>query len=323
MKQMNSLSEIARCITERDRFVLTGHISPDGDCIGSLVGLYLGLKLLGKKVDMLLEDPVPPIYHYLHGVEAVLPVEYRKEDWDTLIFLDCSDAERAGQQVLDNTEQIPLRLCIDHHMSNEAFADLNYVDSQAAATAEIVYELLGLLDVKIDEDIANALYVGIVQDTGNFKHASTTSKSFQIAAQLLDRGADISLTKQHLFESKDKKEILFLARALSSLRFSDDVRIAWMTLTQNDLKELDAEDFQPEGIINYTLMTKEVEVGLFFREIGDQTVKVGFRSKGEVNVAELAERFGGGGHRQASGARIEEPLKKVEKLVLAVVKDVM
>lgn len=319
----NKLTEIAESILSKDHFVITGHMNPDGDAIGSVIALMLGLRSIGKKVDAILQDPVPESYFYLHGAESINHVKDEKAIWGNIIYLDCSDHERVGLQVLSRLKEVPYSISIDHHVSNVGFADLNYVDPRAAATAQLVFELLQLMNVEINSQIANALYAGLVQDTGSFKHSNTSSKTFRIAADLLEHGADIEITKSHLFESKSKQEILFLAKALASLTFSENAQMAWMTLTEQDIQALDAKNFFPEGIINYTLLTKGVEVGMLFRELAASSVKVGFRSKGNVNVAAIAELFGGGGHPQASGVLINQPLKEVKNLVFTAIKDVI
>lgn len=271
---------------------------------------------------MVLKDKVPPIYRYLPFADEIKEPE-QTADGRITIFLDCSDAERVGQEIL---ALLPVNNCtinIDHHETNEFFGTYNFINPRAAATAEIIYELLKVMNVVITPVIANALYIGIVMDTGSFKYSNTTSNTFIIAARLLENGVNQGLARINLFESKSRREVLLLRLALQSLDFSDDGKIAWMTLPYQETADLDALDLHPEGIINYTRMIEGVEVGLLFRETSPGVVKIGFRSKNQIDVAALAGEFRGGGHKQAAGARMEGTLKQVKDTVITRVRDVI
>jgi len=320
---MNKLKEIASKVMDKDDFLLVGHKAPDGDCIGSMLGLYLGLLAMGKRVRMLLSDPVPPVYHYLSAVEQVeLPGEIGSIP-KNLIFLDCSDEQRVGQEVFSLIQDRNCSFNIDHHLSNDSFADFNYIDTSAAATAEIISELLLLMPINISAAMADTLLAGIIMDTGCFLNANTTAKTLRIAAELINLGASVNLARISLFESKSRKEVLILQQALQHLDFSADGRIAWMSLPYNELVAIEAEDLYPEGLINHTRMIEGVEVGILFREMPAGKVKVGFRSRGQVDVAALAAQFGGGGHRQASGVQCEGKLEEVKSTIIQAVEDVI
>jgi len=320
---MNKLKEIASKVMDKDDFLLVGHKAPDGDCIGSMLGLYLGLKAMGKRVGMLLSEPVPPVYHYLSAAEQVkLPGEIQFIP-KNLIFLDCSDEQRVGQEVFSLIQERNCSFNIDHHQSNGLFADFNYIDTSAAATAEIISELLLLMPINISAAMADALLAGIIMDTGCFLNANTTAKTLRIAAELINLGASVNLARISLFESKSRKEVLILQQALQHLDFSADGRIAWMSLPYNELVAIEAEDLYPEGLINHTRMIEGVEVGILFREMPAGKVKVGFRSRGQVDVAALAAQFGGGGHRQASGVQCEGKLEEVKSTIIQAVEDVI
>lgn len=322
---MDKLREIVNRIMENDDFLLLGHIAPDGDCIGSMLALYLGLKAAGKRVRMILADPVPPIYHYLKAVEKIeLAGETDSASIaKNLIFLDCSDEERVSRRVLSLIKERKRSFNIDHHKSNDLFADYNYVDSDAAATAEIIAELLLLIPINIDAAMAEALLAGIIMDTGCFLNANTTAKTLRIAANLLDSGASINRARINLFESKSRIEVLMLQQALQNLDFSPDGKIAWMSLPYSELSTIGAEDLYPEGLINHTRSIAGVEVGILFREIPAGKIKVSFRSRGQIDVASLAAQFGGGGHRQAAGVQCEGKLEDVKSAVIRAVKEVI
>jgi bifunctional oligoribonuclease and PAP phosphatase NrnA len=320
---MNELSKIVRAIKKRDDYLLVGHSIPDGDCIGSLIGMYLGLVALGKKVRVLLQEPVPVIYRYLVGSAAVQPPEQLKEPIHNVIFLDCSDPERTGDHIAGIVKDSPYSINIDHHHSNTRYGSLNYVNDHASSTAELVFELLRKLQVEISYDIANALYIGILQDTGGFQHDSTSGTTFRVAADLRDKGADLDQIKLQLFESKSRAEIMLLCLALKNMNFSANGKIAWMILNYDEVNAIGAIDICPEGIINYALTIRGVEVGLMFREISPGLIKVGFRSKGGVDVAAIASEFGGGGHRRAAGARHYGSMEEAEREVVFAVESVV
>ncbi len=322
-KTMNSVEQIAREIENRDDFILVSHTMPDGDSIGSLLGMYQILSSMGKKVQMVLQDPVPAIYNYLQGSDRVLTPAQICGAIENVIFLDCADEERAGQDVMEVLQGRSYTINIDHHRSNNLFGDMNHIQPEAAAAAELVYKLAKILEVKIEPALANALYAGIIQDTGSFQHSNTTPETFRIAADLLECGVQLETTKIQLFESRSRADICLLGCALNSIQFSSDGKIAWMTITYRDAEKLGAINIHPEGIINHTLMVKGVEVGLLFRETAPGQMKIGFRSKGAVDVASIADLFGGGGHRQAAGARMDAGMEECQSKILEAVRDVI
>ncbi len=320
---MNTLSDIASVIKKTPAWVLVGHVIPDGDCIGSLLGLYWGLRSFGKRVVMGLEDPVPPIYHYLPGSDKLTPLSSVSDVPSATIFLDRSDEERVGEETLGQLSNRSITINIDHHATNPAYGDYNYIDSQAAATAELVYYLLKELNVVITPKIAECLFAGLVMDSGRFMYSSTRPETLEIAAELLRSGVDIEKTRIQLFESKPLEEVLLLSKALQNLNWNESGRIAWMTLSYQDVAQIGALNLHPEGIINYTRSIAGVEVGLLIREISPGVCKIGFRSKGRVDVASIAALLGGGGHRQAAGARQEGSLEQVTQKVVQMVEEVV
>lgn len=316
---MNTLKEISPQINSKDNFLLIGHNIPDGDCIGSMLGLYAGLTSINKKVAMFLEDTIPSIYHYLPSVNLISNELCPQENIENIIFLDCSDETRISQEIFEKLNKKATIFNIDHHESNTFFGDYNYVNTKAAATAEIVYELLVEMDIPISKDIANCLYAGIVMDSGSFKYSNTSPKTHQIAADLLAQGVDLEKTRINLFESKPIEEVLLLGKALNNFNISSDGKIAWMLLSYEDIDGIAAHGLHPEGIINYTRMIKGVQVGMIFREIEPGLIKIGFRSKQDIDVSMIAKEFGGGGHKQAAGASQEGNINEVADRVLKLV----
>ncbi len=319
---MNSLEDIASQLLQDNELVLVGHAIPDGDCIGSMLGMACALRALGKKVEMILENPVPVIYHYLPHWEDIKEPHKVESSGFTAVWLDCSDQCRVDQSVREALQGAAKVINIDHHLGNSLFGDYNFVDTEAAASAEIVYRLLKKMSLAITAEVANCLYVGIIMDTGRFLNSNTTSLTMEIAADLLRSGASVELARNHLFESKPLQEVMLLRFALQHLHLSENGQVAWMCISLAEAQQADALDYHPEGIINYARMISGVEVGLLFREVAPGQVKVGFRSRGRIDVASLARGLGGGGHRLAAGASINGSLEEAVAQVLAVVKDV-
>jgi len=309
-------------IKEQDNFLLVGHVIPDGDCIGSLLGMYWGLKSLHKQVAITLQDKVPSLYEFLSGIDTIQPLE-TNQSTSIVIFLDCSDKYRAGDDFLAKLTEGQLTVNIDHHPSNDLFAVYNYVDDTSIATAELVYRILKALDVKITVNMAEAIYTGIVMDSGNFLYNNTSPRTMRIAADLLEYGVEIEKIRTNLFESKPRAEVLLLGEALKNLEFDSSGKMAWMTLSLQEVETAGATGIHPEGIINYTRSIKGVEIGILFRETSPDMVKVGFRSKGNLDVADLAVKLGGGGHQQAAGAHVKGSLQEVKEQVLRLAKDVL
>lgn len=323
MERNDSWAEISQAITRYQDFVIVGHSIPDGDCIGSIVALYLGLVAAGKDVVAVLDDEVPSIYCFLEGSRMIRkPVEV--ETWPKqVIYLDCSDRERVGDTLAPYLARCSFIINIDHHISNSFFGDLNRVESEAASTAELVLELLDELGVCLNPSIAAAIYTGIVMDTGGFQYGNTRPRTMRVAARLLEEGADIDNIRINLFESRERVEISLLQRALSSLDFTIDGKVAWMLLSYQDLVELEAHQYHFEGLINYARFIKGVEVGMLFREIEPGVVKIGFRSKSYVDVNQLARRFGGGGHPRAAGAQLYGDIHHIRDEVVEMVREVV
>lgn len=315
----NNIKEIAQELKNRDNFLLIGHSIPDGDCIGSLLGLYGGLKTLNKNITIFLSDVIPSIYTYLPDIEKISNLLPQQENIDNIIFLDCTDIGRIDDEVANSLNKNATIFNIDHHISNNYFGDFNYVLPLAAATAEIIYELLVEMKIPIDSAIASSLYAGIVMDTGNFRYSNTTPKTHHIAAALLDCGVSLEETRINLFESKPLAEVLLLGRALQNFHISKNGKIAWMLLSYEDIDEVGAHGLHPEGLINYTRMIKGVEIGMIFREIEPNLIKIGFRSKKNIDVSAIAKELGGGGHKLAAGASQKGDLLTVANHVLKLV----
>lgn len=323
MSRSDDWRVIAAAIAQEPELVVTGHVIPDGDCIGSMVALYLGLAVLGKEVVAVIEDKLPETYRYLKGFNSIRRPEMVERWPATVIYLDCSDPERVGVKTLSCLKNCETVINIDHHPSNTFFGNLNRVEPGKASTAELVLELLDEMQVPIDQSIASAIYTGIIMDTGCFQYSNTRPETLRAAARMLDQGAQLDTIRNNLFESRPVVEVKLLQQALNTLSFASDGRIAWMVLTYEDIARLEAQDYHFEGLINYARFIEGVEVGLLFREIEPGVIKVGFRSKEKVDVNSIAARFGGGGHVRAAGARLEGDIADACHRVIEAVKEVV
>lgn len=313
---MNSLSEIAGVLKNSTRLALCGHVMPDGDCLGSVAALGMVLEEMGKTVALASPDPLPELYAFLPRArdfvigEAVLAGHY-----DTFVALDCSVPERLGpvRKLLDRNINI---INIDHHVGAGSFAGFNYVDPGAAATGEIVMDLLDAMGAGLSADVALCLYVALVTDTGSFQYENTSSGTLMKAARLMDSGVQAGKVNIRLFEEKPLKSIRVLEAALGSMELSDCGRVAWTSVQKETLERLSALDEHTDGLIGVLRGIRGVEVAVFFREISRGRYKVGLRSKGQVDVNLLAARFGGGGHTRASGCIMEGHLKDIKHMLV-------
>lgn len=315
---MNSLAEIAGVLRNAGNAIICGHVMPDGDCLGSVAALGTALEQLGMKVVLASPDPVPEIYSFMPGVDRfVIGEDVLAEEYDTFIILDCSVPERLGK-VRALLERGILVVNIDHHPGSSAFAGYNYIDGKAAATGEIVMDLIDLLGTSISEEIAVYLYVALVTDTGSFQYENTTSGTMRRAARLLETGISASWININIYEQKPLATLKVMEEALKKMAISSCGRVAWSSIDRRTLNMLAARDEHTDGLINIVRTIKGVEVAIFFREISEGKFKVSFRSKEGVDVRMLAGKFGGGGHTRASGCVIEGRLDNIEKMVVAV-----
>ncbi|NLO88888.1 MAG: bifunctional oligoribonuclease/PAP phosphatase NrnA [Clostridia bacterium] len=309
------LTDIAKLIKNGEKdLAVVSHTNPDGDAIGSTLALGLALENMGYNVQLVNQDNIPRIYSFLPGSDLIrssflfIP--------DTIILLDCSDISRVG--ILGDTISSSGRyiINIDHHVSNTFFGNANYIDTRAAATGEIIYNLINLLDCPINEEIATCLYTAIVTDTGSFQFENTTERTHIIAADLISKGIDLAIIRSFLWENIPPKSVKLQRKLLDTLEMDETQKIAWAVMPYEIYKEYESSLEHIEGFVNYPKSIEGVEIGLFFKEIEPNKVKVGFRSKSKVDVNKLAQKFGGGGHKRAAGCILEAPLKEVIEQVV-------
>lgn len=322
---MDDLITISEMIKKGNNFLLVSHINPDGDSIGSQLALAKVLTDFGKKVTILNQHPVPEIYKFLNGSENIKNEISFLENFDIAIVLDANDKKRLGDVVNKVLRKIPFKINLDHHIGNNKFGQLQHLDPEASATAIIVYDLIVHLNAKIDRDIAECLYAGIMTDTGSFHYLNTDTKSHLVVADLIKYGIIPNKIYEKIYEIYNMVTIKLLGLALSSIETDKTGKIAWMKIRQYDYNLTSLTNGETESFINYLQMMKGVKVSLFFREfLNDKyqlVTKVSFRSKEDVDVNKIASIFGGGGHSHAAGCVIvdnlttvlEKVLKEVEK----------
>ena len=304
-----TLDHVAELLSKHSHIVITAHIHPDGDSLGSMLGLAGYLSSLGKKIQLLLDDEIPSLYHFLPGIHQIEQPDSQKFKADLLVILDASDIERIGK--VRDIVDAPI-LNIDHHISNTKFADYVFLDSQTAATGEIIFRLLKSLQAAVTTDIAICLYTAIATDCGFFRYANTSSTTMRYCAELIDYGAKPHLISEEL-EARPLANIINLSKILQSLELFAEGKIAILTV----LPEVLDSDDNTEGFINYPRIIEGVEIAVMFKSADQHAWRVSLRSK-HVDVSQIALHFGGGGHARAAGCTVNGSLANVKAAVLAV-----
>jgi phosphoesterase RecJ-like protein len=308
------LSRVLQEIGRRNRFVLTSHARPDGDAIGSVLACCEILQRMGKTAEVVLPCGVPVIYRPLPFAERVVQASAVNGQFEAAIILECDSLQRTALQGLDRHFLIN----IDHHLSGKPFADVNWIEPRACATAEMIFWLAHEAGVKLTPEIATCLYTAVLTDTGSFCFVGTSERTFALAQELVRAGADPARVAQNVYFRNPIAKMRLLGRALSGLH--RDGVLTWMAVDREQMQRCDAIDEDCEGLVNYALAIDGVEVAIFFRETEDHRWRVSLRSKGAVNVSAVAQHFGGGGHPCASGCALDGPLSLVVERILAQVR---
>jgi bifunctional oligoribonuclease and PAP phosphatase NrnA len=311
-----SIAALLEAFRSTPRFILTSHARPDGDAIGSVLALAEILDQLGCQTDIILSDPIPFIYRTLPNIERIHHAPSAShivpDPGVTAIVLECDSIERTGLLGLEDRCLIN----IDHHASGRPFAYLNWIDEHACAVAAMVYRIAIAAKVEITPGMATCLYTAILSDTGSFTYSSTDAETFAIAHDLTARGANPSQIARDVYFSNPASKIRLLGTALSNLR--TDGPLAWTWVTNHDMDTVGAEAEDCEGVVNYLISINGVESAVFLRELPSASqFRLSIRSKGKIDVAQVAESFGGGGHRSASGCTLDGPLDLATDRILA------
>ena len=303
-------------IKRGNRFLVISHTSPEGDAVGSTIGLSLALRAIGKEVTSFLEDPVPEVFRFLPGADAVTDTLGSGEGYDAVFAVDCGDKKRLGKQfnALDGWKTI---INIDHHRTNDQYGDINVVDPDACAAGEMIFDLVQAASIEMTKGIAENLYVAIHTDTGSFRYSATSPEAFRKAGALVECGVDPWEISQQVYESYPLERLQLLSRVLGTLDRSDGGEITSMVVTRKTMEEFNATGELLEGFINFARSIKGVKVAIIFKEIEADNYRVSFRSKGAIDVASVAHSFGGGGHINAAGCSVEGPLDEVRAKVMS------
>ncbi|GGA77793.1 phosphoesterase RecJ-like protein [Edaphobacter acidisoli] len=298
------------------RFLVTSHCRPDGDAIGSVLALAELLEQLGRQAQVVLADPIPFIFRTLPGLDRIrYAASINEVDSDSktpVILLECDGTTRTGLTDLDHHPLIN----IDHHASGRPFGYLNWIDEHACAVAEMVYRLAHAAKAEITPSMATCLYTAILSDTGSFTYSSTHAGTFALVHDLATRGASPAQIARDVYFSNPASKIRLLGAALSNLKC--DGQLAWSWITSAEMDRIGAEAEDCEGVVNYLISIDGIESAVFLREVPDASqFRLSIRSKGKLDVARVAEHFGGGGHRSASGCTLDGPLDAATERILA------
>lgn len=308
------LEQVLKEISQRDHFVLTSHARPDGDAIGSVLACGEILRQMGKNAEVVLHDGVPTIYQPLPFAAQAKRADSVNGKYGAAIVLECDSVQRTRLTGLDRH----FLISIDHHATGKPFANVNWIEPSACATAEMIYWLARAAGVHVTPEIATCLYTAVLTDTGSFCFIGTNERTFALAQELVHAGADPARIAQGVYFSNPTSKMRLLGEALTTLH--RDGSVAWMYVSNEQMEKVSAREEDGEGLVNYALAIEGVEVAMFFREQEPGKWRVSLRSKGSVDVAAVAEHFGGGGHHCASGCSVLGPLSAATERVITQLK---
>ena len=305
------VGQILQVLRQGERFLVCSHARPDGDAVGSMLATGMLLQQMGKQADLVTVDRVPDIYRDLPGADAIRSAIHVHGPYDAVILLECDSLDRAS---LGGMEKFFL-INIDHHISGLPYADLNWIDYQAASAGELVYMLVKAAGATVTPEMATCLYTTVLTDTGGFCYGATRAATFALARDLVLAGADPIRIAQSVFYSTPTSKMLLLGAALGNLK--REGRLAWLWVSHQDMVRTCAAEEDCEGIVNFAACISGVEAAAFLRELPERRIRLSLRSRGTVNVAAIAERLGGGGHKTAAGCTLDGPLSHALDKILA------
>jgi phosphoesterase RecJ-like protein len=306
---------IERLVKKSKNFVLTTHVHPDGDGLGSEIGMHTFLKMMNKKPRIINTSEVPKQYQFLnsqHDIETYDPYKHDKiiTRADVIFVLDISVSKRLDRMQAVVMDSPAKRICIDHHLDNDGLGHFNCVDEKSPATAELIYNFIKYFKGKINFKIARALYTSLVTDTGGFRFNATRPETHRIAAEFLEMGVKPNDIYSYVFEQGNSNIMKLLGHMLDRLKEECNGALNWAYLTDEDFHETHTERSDTEGFVDYMLKLEKSVLGVFFYETSEGFTKVSLRSKGNVDIQKFARQFGGGGHMHASGITLKTPFKK-------------
>lgn len=304
------LEAVLEVVRRGQRFAICSHARPDGDAIGSMLACGMILAQLGKHASVVSADAVPALYRWLPCAETIRHTERLEGDYDAVILLECDGIARSRLDGLEGR----LLVNMDHHVSGRRFAHVNWIDTDACAVGEMVYLLARAAGVSVTREMAACLYAAVLTDTGSFCYEGTDAHAFELARELVARGANPAAIAREVYFSNPLPKMVLLGTALTRLR--RDGRLAWLWVTCEDMERAAAAEEDCEGIVNYAIGVAGVEAAVLLRELPDGRVRLSLRSKGSLDVAEIAAGFGGGGHLHAGGCTLPGPLTQATEKIL-------
>jgi bifunctional oligoribonuclease and PAP phosphatase NrnA len=314
MSESGPVAEILRIIRAGERFLVISHERPDGDAIGSVLAFGELLRQLGKSVDMVTADRVPAAYRGLPDAANLRTATRVDGPYDAVIMLECDGLERAG---VEGLEQFPL-INIDHHITAHPYASVNWIDCEAVSVGEMVHRLAKFAGVKITPAMATCLYTTVLTDTGGFCYGSLRGSTFALARELVDAGANAAEIAKQIYFTTPLSKVRLMSAALENLHCEG--QLAWLWITEDDMHRLGATEEDVEGIANVAIGIAGIEAAAFARALNGNEIRMSLRSKGRVNVAVIAEKLGGGGHKNSSGCTLDGPLDLALDRIIAELK---
>jgi len=311
------LSQVVELIESKRKFGITSHVRPDGDSLGSSLGLYWLLRGLDKDVEVIMRDPVPHTYQQLPGAKDVRVTPAADDSYDGVFVIECSDIARPG--LLNLEKQFVIN--IDHHATTALFGKINWIDSTASACGEMIYNLCKATGVRVTKEIAECCYTALITDTGSFHYSNTTERTFKVASELLRTGVKPAKTAEAVFASYPWSRIQLMGAVLSTARRDSTGHVALLRHSLEMQHLAEASDEDADGFVNYPLTVGEVDAVAMLKECEPGVYRTSLRSKGEVNVAKVAEKFGGGGHRNAAGCTLRGTWEEAEEKIVALLQD--
>jgi bifunctional oligoribonuclease and PAP phosphatase NrnA len=307
------LSQVVDLIVAKQRFAITSHVRPDGDGLGSSLGLYWLLRAMGKEPEVVMHDPVPHAYVRLPGAREVRVTPEIDRPYDAVFVIECSDVSRPGLKDLERQFVVN----IDHHATTSLFGQINWIDATASAVGEMIYNLMKAIGVRPTREIAECVYTALLTDTGSFHYSNTSERTFKMASELVRAGVKPAKVAQAVFSNYPWSKIELGSRVMATARRDPSGRVAWMRQTLRMLEETGASEEDGDGFVNYPMSCGEVEAVAFLKETAPGVYRTSLRSKGDVNVARIAEMFGGGGHRNAAGCTLRGDWDEAERDVVS------
>lgn len=312
---MTTIDEIIEVLEKSASVAVLPHVSADGDCLGSGLALGLALRKRGKHVVIYIEEEIPYVYSFLPGKELVRVYDGQNPGHDTAVALDTGDIERLGKRA-EIFKNARVTVNIDHHATNYSFAEYNFVRPERSAVGEIIYDMLVKMGTEMDTGISTCLYVAITTDTGGFRYSNTTPQTHRIAAELIKNGVNVAEISQKVFDTVSLEKLRLMSLAINTIELFSNGRIAFLAVTEEMMRNAGAKEEDCDGIVNLGRNIRGVELAVLLRQLENGEVKVNLRSNCHVDVAAVANKFSGVGHKKAAGCTIKGEIGHIRAMVL-------